>query len=179
MRTPTSQKEALNRDGSPNMESKYDSVMQRICYRYVPGHEPVTENGLQSLEANIGLALPDDYRTFLLKYGMSAGEGDTRFRNLDESEQIESSVDVFYGLKPGHTYDLLEKYRMFRNRLPAHVLPFASGSGGHFCLSLTGEDAGRIYWWDPHGDNEAPYENLELVAYDFDSFINSLTICEE
>jgi len=159
--------------------NKYDSVMQRIRYRYVPGQVPVTEDALREFEARIGYTLPADYRTFLLKYGMCAAAGGTRFRNTDDPEQIESSVNVFYGLKPGDTYDLFENRRILGDRLPAHLLPFASGSGGDFCVSLQGEDAGRIYWWYPHGGTDDPYEDLELVAHDFDGFIESLTVCEE
>jgi cell wall assembly regulator SMI1 len=161
------------------METEFDQAMARIHYRYVRPPDPVTEDDIRSLERELGYPLPHDYRAFLMKYGLAAGRGDTRFTNADYPAEAESSVDVFYGLKAGDTYDLREVRRTFSDRLPAHLLPIASGSGGEFCLSLAGEDTGKVSWWFQETGRVQSPDDLELIADSFAGFVNSLICVEE
>jgi SMI1-KNR4 cell-wall len=162
------------------MQNKYDSVMDRIKIYYVhkDQHAPPSEDDIRRFEKQIDSPLPADYRTFLAKYGLSAGGGITRFQNLNDPTQEESSVGVFYGLRPGDTYDLMDNWHMFKDDLPSGLLPIASSPGGQIVLSLSGDDAGRVFWWSQHRGSPDPYDDLELIAYDFDSFVNSLTTHE-
>ena|SRR5581483_3928502 len=161
------------------METKFDEAMARIHFRYVRPPAPVRAEDIGAFEREIGYSLPPDYRDFLLKYGLATGSGDTRFTNADNPDEVETSVDVFYGLKPGDTYDLRGMRRTFSDRLPPHLLPVASGSGGEFCLSLAGEDAGRIYWWFQETGKVLSPADLEPIADSFAQFVNSLVCVEE
>jgi SMI1-KNR4 cell-wall len=161
------------------METPFDEAMARIHFRYVRPPNPVTLDDIRNLEREIGYPLPPDYRDFLMKYGLAAGRGDTRFTNANDPEEVETSVDVFYGLKRGDTYDLRGMRRRFSDRLPPHLLPIASGSGGEFCLSLGGEDAGRVYWWFQETGKVQSAEDLEPIADSFAEFVNSLVCVEE
>ncbi len=161
------------------MENKYDEVMSRIEFYYVD-EEPylMNEESLLLLEQQLAYPLPTDYRQFLQKYGITAGGGDVCYTNADDPNEVESSVEVFYGIKPGDSYDLLERKRGFGDRLPIRILPIASSPGGEFCLSLAGNDIGNVYWWDSHGGSRDSDENLEFVARDFDSFLTGLIVAE-
>lgn len=162
------------------MGNKYDETMGRLnCHRIGAGDfTPPTAEDFQHFEQVIGYSLPGDYRAFLSKYGGTAGGGNTRFGNLDDPTQEESSVEVFYELRTGGRQDLLGKRESFGDVIPSHILPIASSPGGQIVLSLAGDDFGRLYWWSPHRGSADPYDDFELIAYDFDSFVNSLRIHE-
>lgn len=161
------------------METKFDEAMARIHYRYVRPPVPVTAEDIRNLEREIGYSLPPDYRDFLMKYGLTAGRGDTRFTNADNPDEVETSVDVFYGFKPGDTYDLQGMRNTFSDRLPSHLLPVASGAGGEFCLSLAGEDVGRVYWWFQETGEVQSADDLEPISDSFAGFVRSLISVEE
>ncbi|OWK43437.1 hypothetical protein FRUB_03036 [Fimbriiglobus ruber] len=44
---------------------------------------------------------------------------------------------------------------------------------------MSGDDQGRVYWWPPHRGSPDPYDDLELIAYNFDTFVRSLRTREE
>jgi SMI1 / KNR4 family (SUKH-1) len=85
----------------------------------------------------------------------------------------------FYGLRRGESDDLRYKRRVFAGRLPDRLMAFASSPGGQMCLSLHGEDAGCVYWWERNAPLDDPDFPLLLVAHDFDSFMNSIVWSEE
>lgn len=156
----------------------FEAVMTRIRAARVDG-EPfrtLDEATVAEAEREIGFPLPADYRAFVRRYGLAAGTGDVKFRNVDNEEELETSVDVFHQIRRGARQDLAGTKRAFEDFLPAHLLPIATGSGGHFCLSLHGNDIGCIYWWSPHSASLDPADDFELVGRDFSSFVNSLTL---
>lgn len=160
------------------MTNRYDAVMHRIGAIPVRGDSfrVLMEADVLGLEKQLGYALPDDYREFICKYGLSAWDGEVRFRNMDDPSEIETSVDVFYGIAPGDTYDLVYKKKLFGERLPPQFLPIASSPGGHIVLALTAPDRGNVYWWSPHRCSPDPRDDMELISRSFDSFVNSLTV---
>lgn len=162
------------------MRNKYDQIMDRIRFRYIRGAGSLRDGQLEELEKAIGYSLPPDYRTFLSKYGITAGDGETRYGQLDNpDEEEEASVKVFYGILPGDGYDLLRIHEGFADLLPSHLLPIASSPGGQIVLSLAGPDAGRLYWWTPHRGSPDPHDDLIPIAYDFDTFMRSLRLHDE
>jgi hypothetical protein len=160
------------------MSTPFDLAMSRIKYRYVRQPDPVTEEDLLQFEQEIGQRLPKNYRTFLAKYGLAAGTGNTRFTNSEEGN-VETPVDVFYGLKAGDNYDIRVIRKDLSEYLPDNLLPIASGSGGHFCLALSGDDAGTVYWWFPESGSVESEDDLEPVANSFEQFVNALVNVEE
>jgi hypothetical protein len=155
------------------MTPPFDAVMKRIRYRKLPGREETTEPAVQLFERGLGYPLPTDYRSFLLHYGLTAGRG-TKFTPPTKPGEA-SSVGAFYGLTPNHNYDLEAQRETYSADLPAHYLPIASGSGGQFLLSLTGENAGAVFWWFPEEGEVTSEEDLEPIAESFTAFMNALT----
>jgi SMI1 / KNR4 family (SUKH-1) len=150
----------------------FDKVMKRIRYRTLPGRQATNETAVQRFEALLGHRLPADYREFLLAYGLTAGRG-TKFTPPDDPEEA-SSVDVFYGLTPGHSYDLDVNRSTFADRLPSHLLPIASGSGGQFLLAVSGRNTGAVYWWFTESGPVDSDDDLELISDNFAQFMEAL-----
>jgi hypothetical protein len=148
------------------MSTPFDLAMSRIKYRYVRQPDPVTEEDLLQFEQEIGQRLPKNYRTFLAKYGLAAGTGNTRFTNSEEGNA-------------GDNYDIRVIRKDLSEYLPDNLLPIASGSGGHFCLALSGDDAGTVYWWFPESGSVESEDDLEPVANSFEQFVNALVNVEE
>lgn len=161
------------------MDTPFDPVMSRINYRHLRPPEPVTDHELHAFEQQVGHPLPPGFRLFLVKYGLTAGKNDVRFTNQDNPEEVETSVDVFYGFKAGYHYDIRDCWETYSEDLPGHLLPFATGSGGQFLLSLAGDDQGTVYWWLPEYGPVESTDDLEPVADSFDQFVNSLVSVEE
>ncbi|MCZ2340641.1 MAG: SMI1/KNR4 family protein [Bacteroidales bacterium] len=161
--------------------NKYNNVMNRVRVYPVKTQEFIELNRVQidSLENAIGHKLPEDYAHFLLKYGVSAGDGDVRYGDINDPLKSSSPVEVFYGIKTGDTYDLYQKKSGFGDRLPSRLLPIASSPGGQICISLAGDDFGCIYWWDQHGVSANPMDDCELIGSSFDTFITSLCLVDE
>lgn len=155
----------------------YSTIMERIRYRVLPGRLAPTEVAVQNFERVIGHNLPSDYREFLLDYGLTAGNGATRFTPHDDPDEA-SSVDVFYGLTPGHSYDLEVNRATFTDQFPSHLIPIGCGSGGQFLLSLAGANVGAMYWWFQESGIVQSEDDLEHIADNFSQFMASLT-CDE
>jgi len=141
--------------------------------RTVEGGPPLDERELTSFEKEHGLSLPAAYREFLL-----ATNGGRPERDLMAIRGLKGNpvgrIHVFFGLKdPIESCNLDWNLAVFRDRIPASLLPIATTEGAdQVCLSVTGERAGAIFYWD--GYARAGERNLYFLANDFASFIASL-----
>jgi hypothetical protein len=161
-------------------ENKYDEVMQRIQYRYVVTDvPPITEEEIRRVEQEIGHKLPADYLHFITKYGFSVGEPYIGYGELDDPTRVQAGtrVGVFYGVGCSSHYDIISKFRFAHDLLDMqeHLLPIATSEGDQICLSLAGQDFGRVYLWvQPDRQTGNPEEDIIHIAKDFDTFIRSL-----
>lgn len=129
-----------------------------------------TESDIISLERELGASLPPDYRKFLLAHN---GGLPTPFV-IDIEEFIESPTDVqvFFGIgRKIQSSDLRWNRYTFRDRIGPGFLPIACDSGGSlFCLALSGESRGAIYYVDfAHGKAE-----VYAVATGIDDMLSKL-----
>jgi hypothetical protein len=96
--------------------------------------------------------------------------------------QSSAYVTHFLGVMPDGMGGLEWKLRVLRNRIPKNLLPIgAEGTGGVVCISLYGDDTGKVYFWDAgheedinEGD-EPDYYNVWWIADNFNDFLNSLS----
>lgn len=163
------------------MSNPYDDVMARLPYRYVreDRHVPTAEE-IAEFERRIGYTLPQGYRAFVAKYGTIMSDvGD--FIAEDTTHGGEKVwIEVFYGLDPSTANHSIWRMRDgFEDVFPPHFLPIAASPAGLICLALAGEKAGRVYWFDPHGGADDPYDDAVFVSPDFDSFVRSLRVEQE
>ncbi|MEN9261835.1 MAG: SMI1/KNR4 family protein [Thermostichus sp. HHBFW_bins_43] len=182
--------------------SRYDKKMRELhaewvyeggakfTDRYLPPRRiEVTEDDIKKIEAEIGHPLPENYVDFLIHYGGSAiRDGNAIIQTLEPEKGLsEVASEIFFGYMPGYGYDLLEDgWRVYKDeeqlRMPRSFLPIATDYGGNmFCLSLFGENEGKVYFWEcqleemPKPGEEPGYSNVTLLAHSFDEFIESLT----
>lgn len=137
------------------------------------------ESKLESFEKKIGLELPLEYKSFLLKH--NGGECDPCvFDFIENGEESDSSISTFYAIGGiDDDYDLEENIDIYINdekRLPDGLIPIAEDDGGNLvCISCTGDDKGKIYFWNHEEEDEDDLTaNLYFVSNSFNEFVESL-----
>lgn len=124
------------------------------------------EAALSALEGELGVALPDAYRAFVLRYG-----GTTFARRV--VYPIEEpcpwgqtgAVEQFFGLSGDPASDLrraaLETYP---GRIPDETVPIAEDAGGNLVLlGVEGMVRGQVFFWD-HEHREVAGRLEEMAA---------------
>lgn len=165
--------------------------------------QPLTAPEIGLLEAEIGAAIPEDYREFLLKYGAASFGTLTRFGSIamlpkEYSEtRKRGPFDYFYGAhRPPNpeTISLIWNLEILKDRMPVGFLPIGDdGVGNQVCISCKGPTKGKVFLWDHHNEwDEEEYEeehgrpmpekekfsNLYLIANSFEDFLTRLSSYE-
>lgn len=164
---------------------------------------PMSESELSLIEDELGVPLPEDYRSFLATYGGSTFCGrspDSPFiliRPLQQLPQNFSSgqvmVDALYGCKrrDHDGYSLSVRIRFFAGRMPESIIPIGDDGGwGQICLGIRGKESGKVYYWyqadepldeetylEDYGHQrppEAMFQNVYQIAESFTDFLERL-----
>jgi cell wall assembly regulator SMI1 len=138
---------------------------------------PISPADLDEFERAEGVALPPEYRDFLLRNnGGRPADNIVDVPNLDEV-----AVNHFFGLRPGEMYDLRRERAMYEGRVPPGTIPIGDDPGGNlFLLSLADDSKGAVLFWDHEEEpvDEATdwsdFENVYAIAGSFDEFLASL-----
>lgn len=141
----------------------------------------ISESAIRDFEENIGMPFPPDYREFMLKYN----GGDPLkcvFKFQDATGPYSDSIiRYFFAFSDDYNESIKHNHEIYTlaDRVPKNILPIAEDPGGNIvCLSLAGDDVGKVYFWDheQEGLTEASstYENLELIANSFTEFVDGL-----
>ncbi|MBZ0282106.1 MAG: SMI1/KNR4 family protein [Anaerolineae bacterium] len=131
---------------------------------------------LQLFQNENKIKLPKDYKGFLLKN--NGGKPKPNAFKVDANIG-EDEVRFFFGITNAATEVNINKIiKTYQGRLPANFLPIAAGLGVDLiCLSVKGEDYGKIYYWDHNWEiteGVPDYSNVYLLADSFDGFLNKL-----
>lgn len=140
-----------------------------------PGPQ-ITIEDIQNLEGEIGAELPKDYKSFLLRH--NGGVPSPNTVNISGLPGSSTDVQVFFGIEREHqSSNLSWNFKLVKERYPGRdILPIACDSGGSlFCLMLTSENAGEIFFCD---NGNSFYNNptkdigsLYRVASNFEAFL--------
>jgi hypothetical protein len=139
-------------------------------------YEAIQEEHLAELEQDLRIKLPTDYRQFLLAHN---GGRPTPFVfdvNVD-GLVIHIPIDRFLGIRQGDLYSFSRVLEDYKGRLPSNLLPIACEALGLECISINGEDYGKIYFWDQSfevTEGEPDYSNVYLIAHNFSEFLDML-----
>jgi hypothetical protein len=121
--------------------------------------------------------LPKCYSDFLIAF--NGGYPKECFLFTFGNSSQESDLNILFPLV-GHEYSerLLNIIMTYKGRIPSELLPIGSDSGGNIiCLTITGENRGKVYLWDHSQESEnMESRNLELIADSFECFIENLKI---
>ena len=93
---------------------------------------PVTERDIVAAESQLGVGIPETYRTFLA--ATNGGQAvDGYFSNM-------VGVQAFLGLG-----DMVNNHKALHGRIPADMVPIATAEGGNSVLI---DGGGAVYFWD-------------------------------
>lgn len=133
-------------------------------------------NDIQELEAHIGIRLPGEYKAFLLEH--NGGRPVPRAFPIEGLANNPFGVVLdFFGIDdPVESCNLDWNFESLKGRLPANLFPIACDDGDDLiCLSLFGEDAGAVLFWDQHTEPPEPsYKNVYRIAASFSEFIDGI-----
>jgi len=137
----------------------------------------LTEADIAQAEARLNRPIPKAYRDFLLQHNSGHPEPNA-FRRPPDGEAVDS-VSWFYGLNTGHYgTDLEWNLKEDQDRMPPEMFPIASVGGCQICLCTTGEDSGKVYFWDSESEDpdiaQPYYDNLYYLADSFEAFLDLL-----
>ena len=169
----------------------------------------LTESDILSLEQQLGARLPNDYRNYLLEFGLKGFNNLLFFKpksteaiymhsskvGLPNIEFSGSYLDCLYGKLENSPKDIFNNLENFNNRIPDHCLPIGGdGLGNLILIDLSEERYSQILFWDFENEwdeeeykeetgmdfnNKIKYQNTYLLANNFTDFIASLEVREE
>ncbi|MGK4000048.1 SMI1/KNR4 family protein [Sorangium sp. So ce1024] len=125
---------------------------------------PVTCADVEGVERRLGVALPADYREFLLSRNGGRPERDLVSVPMCEASPY-ARIHFFFGVNhPLECYDLVWNVENGAE-LPAGLIPIAATEGADvFCLN----SAGGVVFWDAYGSSLFP------VSESFGGFLSQL-----
>lgn len=183
------------------MESQIDNRFQSLGGLVPVGQAfvPLSPSEVTSLEEKLGIALPVDYRSFLLSYGAAMFGEEVEMEPISKlPEHISSDgkapFSCFYGARCERHQSLEKKIDVFRYRMPTTMIPIAhDGGGNQICLGISGKERDRVYYWDREMEpDESEYledtgkpmpveekmRNVHVIADSFRDFVQRLKIIE-
>jgi hypothetical protein len=143
----------------------------------------ITPAELREFERELGAELPRDYLDFLLTHN-AARVKPKCFQWTVQSGRVDFNVVRYLlGLCDLEWCSLRDYQKAYIGRIPANLLPIGiDEDSSNICLSISGDDYGKVYFWDRHFevfDGEPDYSNVFLIANSFTEFINGLKSCDE
>ncbi|WP_341751165.1 SMI1/KNR4 family protein [Candidatus Tisiphia endosymbiont of Piscicola geometra] len=141
---------------------------------------PTNLEEIEKFEKLIQAKLPKDYKKFLLKH--NGGHPITETFKLIEpvnAKNTEIGVEWFFALYDGEYSNLTLEFQRTRDELIDKLvvfLPIAYDSGGKICLSIRGDDYGKLYYWTTNWSfwDKDDLDYLYLISNNFTDFINGL-----
>lgn len=116
-------------------------------YRVERINPSVAPEDVVHFEARTGISLPEDYRTFLLRFNGGRPVPDA-FDIPDRATRVR--LDVLLGINPDNAaVDIEQELNDLEGRLPEGFIPIGRDPGGCPLLLCTlGEERGKLYYWD-------------------------------
>jgi cell wall assembly regulator SMI1 len=150
-----------------------------MSFEIVDSEAPVTPERIAEVERLIGVELPTQYKSFLLKHNGGAPVPD-RFPYRREGKKPQAGmVAWFLAIYDGKHENLVRNIKAFQGRIPVDTLPIARDPGGNLILlGLRPPLQGKVFFWtkELESDDGTPTEPelLYHVADSFEEFLTSL-----
>lgn len=136
----------------------------------------LSDADIAMLEKEIKVSLPHEYREFLLR--KNGGRPVPSAFPIDGFENNPFGViQVFFRISGNvETSNIAWNFETMNGRLPDNLIAIAcTGSGDLICLSLYGEDAGAVLFWDFYNEPPEPsYANVYRIADSFEEFLDRI-----
>ena len=139
---------------------------------------PISENEIRDVEQKFGIQFPEQYRQFLLQHNGGHPEPNVFAVPGDPIPGQSSMLEWFYCIDSTDVNHIERMILTFRERMPSECIPIGCDPGGNqICLVISGDDAGKIFYWDheEEADEGDPptYRNMYLIADSFIDLINN------
>ncbi|MEX2114857.1 MAG: SMI1/KNR4 family protein [Pirellulales bacterium] len=162
----------------PTLEARFP-----ILDRLQDSFDPISEAEVRTLEADLGVTLPQDYVEFLLQYNAAYMQHPVEFRVREQGPFVEGGTfDRCLGIvkewpecESGWNIDT--NVEALDQRIPAGLVPIADSGTDPICIGVTADNYGKIYLWD--SVDEGADDNTYLVADSFTEFLGCLTPGDE
>lgn len=140
--------------------------------------EPLNETVITQIVSELDIQFPASYRAFLLKNNGGKPSPNV-FPISGDASDTHGILNELCCICRKNSNDLIYKRGVFDGRVPHNLLVIGSDPGGNqICLSVGGNDYGKVYFWDHENEveegEEPDYRNVYLVANSFDEFLESL-----
>jgi cell wall assembly regulator SMI1 len=152
---------------------------------------PLSSEDIDTLEGELGIPLPMEYRQFLLQHnGGHPSLSAFNYLNtyFDTNELAGSVIKEFFKVSDrSDIRDIRRRQLIAEGRIPTSLLPIASDVFGNtICIGTEGVWLGKVYLYhheyefEPElGEPTASFENVFPIADDFRSFIQSLRAIDQ
>jgi cell wall assembly regulator SMI1 len=136
--------------------------------------DPVDSTVVDGIELELGVALPEDFKTCVRKY--HGGRPDNRrFSFLDQKlGEMKSSFAVLLSFNRENSENILRSLELRQDQLPKGIVPFGDDGGGDmicFDYRHTASNPPIVYW---HHEREGD-ESVTFLAKSFSEFLEMLT----
>lgn len=147
------------------------NIVERIC-----ASRP-TESEVCSFERTLNATLPESYRKFLINENGGRPDLNKSFLIGNKGLSEDISVHYFFGLHSGRIGSLEKKLSIFKGRIPTGFVPIGCDPFGNlFLIQISGENHGKIFFWDHERETESPaMDNISFVADSFEAFVENLS----
>ena len=129
----------------------------------------IADEEIHQLEQKLKFALPEDYRSFLLKYNGGSPSPNVFFIS---KEQQESCISLFFGVASKSAYDIWINALDFYEYYDRDLLPIGEDPGGsQIIMGLGAQRFGKIYFNDHEQQGDS---SLYPIANSFTDLLNKL-----
>jgi len=142
-----------------------------------------------SMRKGPGAELSRSYKDFMRKTnGGLVSHGKVHRWTVAGKQHVEELERLYWvrgGARKGPK-DLRAQAKVYKGRIPADTLAIAEDDGNLFLIGIKGKNLGKVFFWSHHEEAGTPagkkggptYDNVTLVADDFDAFIEGLRVTE-
>lgn len=134
------------------------------------------DEDIKSLEYNLGVRLPDDYKSFLLSHNGGVPTPSS-FPVLSHPEK-NLPIQLFFGIETSIvSVSISWNFETYKERIPDNSLPIGcSDFGDLICLVLSEDDYGWVIFWDLTGERgKDNLDNVHKICGSFSEFLHLLT----
>jgi hypothetical protein len=133
----------------------------------------ISDETILAFERQSGLALPQDYKDFLLQW--NGGRPSQTIFNVPKWDGKGSALHFLFGIHSGKHNNLARWFDELRDRLPDGFLAIGVDMGANFvCLGTSGEFAGEVWYWDSSNRYALCDGTMFKVANRLEAFLNQL-----
>lgn len=135
---------------------------------------PTTNSAIQAFERALGLALPTDYKAFLLATNGGVPQNarfPVRGRSHDPFDEVQSFLGIGVQVP---TNELSYASDIYNGGIPSGIVPIANQAFGNYvCLDLRGGTARVTLWDHRHFWSTGEWREVDLyeVADSFEEFL--------